>query len=106
MTIEYECARFRTEPEFCIRITSSEDGAPICNEHWKGDPIEIKQNDVVVATIPADFTDFQHCMSYDSVDLENDEFKLDPTDTDGVSDTLWGNVTLRGVVVEVVSYPK
>ena len=80
----YQCAC-----EFCIRMTSSE--SDVCGHptlanpvHWAGSTIQIKQNGKVIANMPSAAKDFKHCLPMTDVDIENDEFSLHATTSNGV----------------------
>ena len=49
-----------------------------------GDPITLFHNDVEIATIPKYFKNFEHCIDYNDVDIENDNFRLVAGGSDGV----------------------
>ena len=49
-----------------------------------GDPITLFHNDVAKAAIPKYFKNFEHCIAYNDVDIENDNFKLVAGGSDGV----------------------
>ena len=51
---------------------------------WYGDPIKLFHNDEEKAIIPSKFTDFEYCIDMDDVDIENDEFKMLASGSDGV----------------------
>ena len=75
--------------KFCIKMTSSPDQL-LC-EHpkadhaaWAGDAISIKQNGYVIGSMESGTRDFELCLDYDDVDIENDVFEFARTTTDGV----------------------
>ena len=49
-----------------------------------GDPITLFQNDVEKAIIPKGFQDFEHCIDFNDVDIENDNFIFVAGGEDGV----------------------
>ena len=80
----YECAC-----QFCIRMTSS--ASDVCAHptlavasNWIGSAIQIKQNGKVIANMQRGAKDFKHCLPITDVDIENDEFSLHATSSDGV----------------------
>ena len=77
------------DPKFCIEMTSSPD-ADLC-EHpkadhsaWSGGAISIKQNGNVIGSMKSGAKEFQVCLYYDDVDIENDVFEFARTNNDGV----------------------
>ena len=82
-----------TTENFCIRATSSEDES-LCQhpsdpdgtdqQFWDGSEIIIKHNGQTIATMPAGFSEFEHCLNNDDVDVANDEFQLQSTSNNGV----------------------
>ena len=53
-------------------------------DYWDGSEIIIKHNGQTIATMPAGFTEFEHCLNNDDVDVANDEFQLQSTSGNGV----------------------
>ena len=78
---------------FCILAKSSEDEL-LCQhpsdpdrtgpKYWAGSEIIIKHNGHTIATMPAGFREFEHCLNIDDVDVTNDEFQLQSTSDDAV----------------------
>ena len=65
---------YSARDEFCIRLKSSLSN---CNAGTRsGDPVRLFHNGVRVATAPEGFKTFDHCIDYDDVDIQNDEFRL------------------------------
>ena len=71
---------------FCIRATSSQStvlckrfSCTNCHTGWNGNAIRLKHNGNTIATIPAGFTVFEHCLNMDDVDVTNDKFQLQST---------------------------
>merc|ERR1712227_1067731 len=72
--------------KFCIKMTSSPDPY-LCGQYhayWSGDAISIKQNGNVIGSMEPGTKDFELCLDYDDVDIENDIFDLASTSDDGV----------------------
>ena len=53
-------------------------------KHWAGSDIIIKHNGHTIATMPAGFREFEHCLNIDVVDITNDEFQLQSTSGNAV----------------------
>ena len=53
-------------------------------KYWAGSEIIIKHNGHTIATMPAGFREFEHCLNIDDVDVTNDEFQLQSTSDDAV----------------------
>ena len=77
------------DKEFCIRMTSS--ASDVCAHptlanpnNWLGGTIQLKQNGEVIATMSWGTKNFEHCLPKSDVDVENDEFSLHATSSDGV----------------------
>ena len=77
------------DPKFCIQMTSSPD-EDLC-EHpkadhtaWIGGAISISQNGNVIGSMKSGAKEFQVCLYYDDVDIENDVFEFARTNNDGV----------------------
>lgn len=74
--------------DFCISATSSKNFkhcSPGGDRHNAfGSPIQVLQNGNLIATIPAKFRKFEHCLSFDGVDLKNDNFQFKLTGDDNV----------------------
>merc|ERR1719410_731953 len=51
---------------------------------WYGDAISIKQNGNVIGSMEPKTKDFQLCLDYDDVDIDNDIFEFASTTTNGV----------------------
>lgn len=51
---------------------------------WNGDIIEVKFNDEKIAEIPERFTEFQHCLQFENLNIETDRFQLQSRDGNGV----------------------
>ena len=74
--------------EFCIRLLSR--SSQICEKYQSSKnesnrKIHILQNDVIRAIIDTNFTDYQLCLSNESVDIQNDQFVLRAASTNDVS---------------------
>jgi len=72
--------------KFCIKMTSSPDPY-LCGQYhayWSGGAISIKQNGNVIGSMEPGTKDFELCLDYDDVDIENDIFDLASTSDDGV----------------------
>ena len=69
----YNCdlENLKPEGEYCITIESKCD-----SEIQAGSKIDLFHNNVKINTIPAGFTNFEHCLPKHWVDVENDIFKL------------------------------
>ena len=68
-------------------------------QYWDGSEIIIKHNGQTIATMAAGFTEFEHCLNNDDVDVANDEFQLQSTSGNGVCITslsINGNPILVG----------
>ena len=79
------------DPKFCIRMTSSPDEdlcqhpkASNVNSSWAGSAISITQNGDVIGSMKRNTKEFELCLSYDDVDIENDVFEFAKTSDDGV----------------------
>ena len=75
--------------DFCIEIKSSSEPYP-CDDNFRGAPIEIFRNGLLLQTTPGweDFNETERiCLPIDTVDIVNDEFKLQQKEgyNDGVS---------------------
>ena len=79
VTIEFHAIIFNfVIQDFCISATSSKH-RKLCSRKHKaahGSAINILQNGNIIATMPAGFRKFEHCMSFDEVDLKNDNFQF------------------------------
>ena len=76
--------------EYCIRMTSSaaavcaHDNPVVYASNWLGGTIQVKQNGKVIANMGYATKNFEHCVPMSDVDIENDEFSLHATSSDGV----------------------
>ena len=77
------------DPKYCIKMTSSPD-EDLC-EHpkadhsaWSGGAISIKQNGIVIGSMKSKTQEFELCLYYEDVDIENDVFEFARTTNDGV----------------------
>ena len=79
-----------TDGEYCIRMTSSASDVCAHNDpvvyasNWLGGTIQVKQNGKVIAYMGYATKNFEHCVPMSDVDVENDEFSLHATSSDGV----------------------
>ena len=71
----------------CFKITSTADydrcyvDTTYTDSHYKGSPIDILQNEILISNIPAHFTQFHECFDWQ----EDDIFEFKPQNEDGVS---------------------
>ena len=77
------------QEKFCIQMTSSPDQY-LCDHPlasytaWAGGPIAINQNGKIIGLMLPETRNFELCLDYDDVDIENDIFDLASTSDDGV----------------------
>ena len=78
----YNCnvAELKPKSAYCIRIESN----CVLNPENKSS-IGLYHNNIRITTIPAGFTNFQHCLPLHWVDVVNDTFKLHIDDDKNVS---------------------
>ena len=90
----YNCDIDNLKPqgEYCIKIESNCD-----SKIQAGSKIGLFHNNVKINTIPAGFTNFEHCLPRHWVDVENDIFKLH-IDGDGYKSD--SNVSLSYSVIQ------
>ena len=68
---------------YCFRVTSSEDESlcqhpsPGAGPHnWQGGLIDFKHNGETIASLHADFTEFQHCFEQSDIDIRDERTRI------------------------------
>ena len=76
---------------YCIRLYSGDnDGCPDTHYgSWKGDNISIFHNGVKKATAYEYFENFEFCLPYNDIDIQNDLIELKNGGPDGVSTSIF-----------------
>ena len=65
-----------TENEYCIRIVGGRTNTPGCTDKWKGPPISVSRNGVLVGATQKGFAQEDFCIPLGQVDPENDIFEV------------------------------